>query len=351
MAVKSSGSLSLTTDIVGEFGGVAPHSLSEYYGGGTYVPAGANPSVATSGQTNMGSYYGAVAATVLTISSNTNNYDIGAAAIAAGGDKNTPVILTINAGVTVGSTSSSTPAMYTGTGWGAGVTINITNNGSIVGATGSNTSATSGNGGNGGRGGWYSSTGTGVTAGSAGSAGSGSAESANNGGNGFEHSQTADNYLSVIFDTAGSRLGGSAGTRTLYGGGGGGGGGGRGRWSGDNYQGGSGGGGQGATGGSRGSIYYYWCSAAYGVAGTSSSGGSGGVNVKAQAGDCAGHAGGDGGDGGSSGNSGQSGESTTGNDYAIGADAVGQVGGSGGSTAYASGSSGSALSGNTAQIS
>ena len=74
MAVKSSGALSLTTDIVGEFGGVAPHSLSEYYGGGDNVPAGANPGIATSGAINMNSHYGAVAATVLNITSNVNNY-------------------------------------------------------------------------------------------------------------------------------------------------------------------------------------------------------------------------------------------------------------------------------------
>lgn len=39
MAVKASGtSLSFTTDIVGEFTGATPHSLSEYVRGGAYVP-------------------------------------------------------------------------------------------------------------------------------------------------------------------------------------------------------------------------------------------------------------------------------------------------------------------------
>jgi len=39
MAVKSAGSsLSFATDIVGEFGGTAPHSLSEYIRGGSLVP-------------------------------------------------------------------------------------------------------------------------------------------------------------------------------------------------------------------------------------------------------------------------------------------------------------------------
>ena len=38
MAVKSSGSLSMKTDIVGEFEGTAPHGLKEYYRGGSLVP-------------------------------------------------------------------------------------------------------------------------------------------------------------------------------------------------------------------------------------------------------------------------------------------------------------------------
>ena len=105
MALQTSGAISFA-NIQTEFGGSNPISLSEYYGGGTYVPAGANPGIATSGAINMNSFYGAVAATVLNITSNVNNYDIGARAIAAGGDKSTPVILTINAGPGVDPRSS-----------------------------------------------------------------------------------------------------------------------------------------------------------------------------------------------------------------------------------------------------
>ena len=47
MAVKSSGQLAMT-EIVAEFGGDAPHAMSEYYGGGDKVPQGANPNVPTS---------------------------------------------------------------------------------------------------------------------------------------------------------------------------------------------------------------------------------------------------------------------------------------------------------------
>ena len=57
MAVKSSGSLSLITDIVGEFSGTAPHGLKEYYSGGTYVPS-LNTGIASSGAINMLSFYG-----------------------------------------------------------------------------------------------------------------------------------------------------------------------------------------------------------------------------------------------------------------------------------------------------
>ena len=59
MALPSSGTLSIN-DIVGEFGGSAPHSLSEYYRGGNFVPDSAtNSDVPTSGQINISDFYGA----------------------------------------------------------------------------------------------------------------------------------------------------------------------------------------------------------------------------------------------------------------------------------------------------
>ena len=333
MAVKGSGALSILNDIVAEFGGVAPHSLSEYYGGGDYVPAGAKPGIATSGQINFGSHYGAVAATVLNITSNVNNYDIGAQAIAAGGDKATPVILTINAGVTVGSTSSTTAAMYTGTGWSSGTTINITNNGSVVGSAGSNTNGYAA-GGNGGVGGGHFG---GAGAGGAGSSGtSGTPDSANNGGSAFEHSQTVDNNLSVIFDTAGTRTAGAAGTQSVTGGGGGGGGGGAGTtWT--TVGGGGGGGdvsfgvGAGSTAGTFGD---YGGTGATATATTPGAGGAGSWG--------AGGTGGTGGTGGSAGGAGIPGTNSA-------ANGAGGAGGTGSSTL--SGSVGSVLSGNTSQIS
>lgn len=52
MALPSSGQLSLA-DIAGEFGGTAPHSLSEYYGAASGIP--------TSGQISISDFYGASA--------------------------------------------------------------------------------------------------------------------------------------------------------------------------------------------------------------------------------------------------------------------------------------------------
>ena len=69
----------------------------------------------------------------LTISSNTQDYNI----FTAAGSPSTPaaVTLTINSGVTVGSTSTSTAALTTGS-FPSGSTITIVNNGTIVGKGG-----------------------------------------------------------------------------------------------------------------------------------------------------------------------------------------------------------------------
>jgi hypothetical protein len=60
MAVKASGTLSLEGDVVGEFGGARPHSLSEYYRGGGLVPdaAIANGNVPLSGAISFSDFYG-----------------------------------------------------------------------------------------------------------------------------------------------------------------------------------------------------------------------------------------------------------------------------------------------------
>lgn len=66
MALPTSGPLSLL-DIQGEWGGVAPISLGEYYAGGDYVPfgtIGTYSPVASTGAINIASFYGTYPASV-----------------------------------------------------------------------------------------------------------------------------------------------------------------------------------------------------------------------------------------------------------------------------------------------
>lgn len=61
MPLPSSGSISLS-QIAAEFGGTAPHSLSEYYRGGGLVPdTPANALIPTSGAIKLSDFYGASA--------------------------------------------------------------------------------------------------------------------------------------------------------------------------------------------------------------------------------------------------------------------------------------------------
>lgn len=69
MAIVSSGAVSLS-DIATEFGGSQPHSMSEYYSGGSNVPSGtqntSSVTIPTSGQISLASsFYGSVAEVVL----------------------------------------------------------------------------------------------------------------------------------------------------------------------------------------------------------------------------------------------------------------------------------------------
>ena len=65
MALQSSGTITIQ-DIADEFGGIAPHSLSEYYRNGVYVGSN-NTGVPTSGTISLSDFYGASAGTVLTV--------------------------------------------------------------------------------------------------------------------------------------------------------------------------------------------------------------------------------------------------------------------------------------------
>lgn len=66
MALQASGTISIS-DIATEFGGTAPHSLSEYYRGGGLVPdTGTNSGVPTSGAISLSDFYGAEASADVT---------------------------------------------------------------------------------------------------------------------------------------------------------------------------------------------------------------------------------------------------------------------------------------------
>jgi hypothetical protein len=65
MAVRSSAPVSLVTDIVGEFGGSAPYSLTDYYRGESLVPNGpdANNNIPTSGAISLTNFLGSTSVT------------------------------------------------------------------------------------------------------------------------------------------------------------------------------------------------------------------------------------------------------------------------------------------------
>lgn len=132
--------------IVAEFGGTAPHSLSEYYRGGGLVPnTPVNSAIPTSGQIAMGNFYGSAnrATIPLTITSNTYNYDVftnrGPTYIAGASD----ITVTVNPGVIVGSTSTGAFAMLVPSSFSPGDTVRIVNNGTIQGMGGAGGSGAS----------------------------------------------------------------------------------------------------------------------------------------------------------------------------------------------------------------
>ena len=141
MAIPGPGSPLAVTDIVTEFGGTAPHGLSEYYRGGGLVPdAPSNTSIPTSGAIGIGNFYGSANRTnlSLTITSNTNSYNLytqvsSNPAYIAGA---TDVTLTINPGVTVGGSTPSSYALSVPSSFSPGDGITIVNNGTIIGKGG-----------------------------------------------------------------------------------------------------------------------------------------------------------------------------------------------------------------------
>lgn len=139
MVVISSGALSFSA-IAAEFGISAPYSLSTLIRGGAYVPNGptGNANIpTTASMMRFSHFYGAIKLLIMTISTNQTNYNLYTAFVATYGTPSgaVPVQVTINAGVTIGATSTASPAFDVGQ-FPTGTTIDIINNGNIWGAGG-----------------------------------------------------------------------------------------------------------------------------------------------------------------------------------------------------------------------
>ena len=213
------GQLSLG-DIAGEYGGSAPHAISEYYSKGNAPSSGEIQIHADfNGTSNVFTF---------AITGNASNQNLRTLAVNAGWDASSPVIATLNSGVTISSSSSGGDALVIDGSWANGVTF--INNGTVL-----------GRGGNGGTAGAYTG------AGAAGAAGGDAVYAAS----------------AVSIDNNGSFIGG--------GGGGGGSGGYAASWGGNITGCGGGGGAPSGTGGAKTSNH------GNGSAGANASGSSGGA--------------------------------------------------------------------------
>ena len=127
--------------IAQEFGGDTPHAISEYYAGGSIVPAGTQGEgggIASSGSISIGDFFGSRQRVTinLTISSNTQGYQISQQRGGTYEAGFTDIVLTNNA--QVGSTAVGTAGIYTGTApnYASGDTVKIINAGNIRGRGG-----------------------------------------------------------------------------------------------------------------------------------------------------------------------------------------------------------------------
>jgi hypothetical protein len=137
-AIPASGAISLS-DFATEFGGTAPHSMSEYYRNGANVPSN-NSNVPTAGAFRFGQMRGAINEIILAATSGAN-VDI-SGLFGANWTSTVPKRLTVPAGVTIGGTGSSAaliiPANMAGT-------LEIDNAGSIIGFGGAANGGAGGN--------------------------------------------------------------------------------------------------------------------------------------------------------------------------------------------------------------
>jgi hypothetical protein len=138
MALPSSGTLTLN-DIQNEFGGSNPIGLSEYYRGGAYVPnSPLTTTIPTSGTIAVSNFYGTskriqVASTITAPTTDYNVYTNRSPFYISG---ITDLTVTVNSGVSVGSTSNGSYAMLVPSEFSPTDTVTIVNNGTIQGAGG-----------------------------------------------------------------------------------------------------------------------------------------------------------------------------------------------------------------------
>ncbi|WP_415062064.1 beta strand repeat-containing protein [Bdellovibrio sp.] len=131
-------------------GGVPPYSYNLISGGGSFSGTTYTaPSTATTSVVQVTDSLGNVGTSTITvldwieytISANTNNFNMYTAMGSPTLGVNYRVI--INAGVTISSSSTATPAFTTGSGWPGGSQLEIINNGSIIGRGGNGGSGSS----------------------------------------------------------------------------------------------------------------------------------------------------------------------------------------------------------------
>ena len=124
-----------------EFGGSNPISMSEYYRNGAYVTDN-NTDVPTSGVLAFSDFYGASKKFVVTISANATNVSAATILTAAGWNSASFFQITINAGVTAYSTSTSTGGLNISGSYPYGFAV--VNGGTIMGCGGAGGYALSG---------------------------------------------------------------------------------------------------------------------------------------------------------------------------------------------------------------
>ena len=127
MACPDSGPIKIS-DLVAEFGGSAPHALSEYYRNGGEVH-GNNTNVPTSGQISLTQFYSAVNEIQQTYSSTTTNLNL-SSVFGSNWGSTVPKRVIINSGVIIGGTSGNYAINIPS---GMAGTLVIDNNGSIQG--------------------------------------------------------------------------------------------------------------------------------------------------------------------------------------------------------------------------